>query len=47
MCIYQIAEEKWEYSGEIYHLYTDFKKVYDLVEEIGFFIMLSMNVVFI
>jgi len=39
-------EKKWEYGREVYLLYIDFKKVYDSVEEISFFIMLSMNVVF-
>jgi len=46
MCIHQIVEKKWEYNGEVFHLYIDFKKVYDSVEELGFLIMLSMNVVF-
>jgi len=39
-------EKKWEYGREVYLLYIDFKEVYDSVEEISFFIMLSMNVVF-
>jgi hypothetical protein len=25
-CIWQILEKKWEYSGKVYQLFTDFKK---------------------
>jgi len=37
MCIYQIAEKKYECSGEVRHLFIDFKKACDSVEEVGFF----------
>ena len=40
-------EKKWEYIGKVFHLFIDFKKDYDLVEELGFFVMLSMSVVFV
>jgi hypothetical protein len=30
-CIRQILEKKWEYSGTVHQLFTDFKKAYDSV----------------
>jgi negative regulator of genetic competence, sporulation and motility len=30
-CICQILEKKWEYSGRVHQLFTDFKKTYDSV----------------
>ena len=30
-CIRQILKKKWEYNGEVHHLFVDFKKAYDSV----------------
>jgi hypothetical protein len=31
VCVYQILEEKWEYTEAAHHLFIDFKKAYDSV----------------